>query len=86
MSLCPSRCHSLNLQQITAGTSAADSQCGEKSNHMTLVVIITVMLLVVVIIAAVLLRHYKMKGFWSVNTGEDYETKKLFFLLDHNHF
>uniref|UniRef100_A0A3P9DI19 Tumor necrosis factor receptor superfamily member 14 n=1 Tax=Maylandia zebra TaxID=106582 RepID=A0A3P9DI19_9CICH len=38
------QCHSLNLQQITAGTSAADSQCGEKSNHMTLVVIITVII------------------------------------------
>ncbi|XP_042072402.1 tumor necrosis factor receptor superfamily member 14 isoform X4 [Haplochromis burtoni] len=25
------QCHSLNLQQITAGTSATDSQCGEKN-------------------------------------------------------
>ncbi|KAL3999962.1 cleavage and polyadenylation specificity factor subunit 4 [Sarotherodon galilaeus] len=57
------QCHSLNRQQITAGTSAADTQCEEKSNHVTVVVIITVMLLIVFIIAAVLLlRHYKKKG------------------------
>lgn len=31
VSLCPSRCHLLNLQQKTAGTSAADAQCGERS-------------------------------------------------------
>lgn len=31
VSLCPSRCHLLNLQQITAGTSAADAHCGERS-------------------------------------------------------
>ncbi|CAI5638920.1 unnamed protein product [Oreochromis niloticus] len=43
------QCHSLNLQQITAGTSAADAQCGEGSVNVPAAVGAAVIILIVII-------------------------------------
>lgn len=43
------QCHSLNLQQITAGTSAADAQCGEGSVNVPAAVGGAVAVLIVII-------------------------------------
>uniref|UniRef100_A0A3P9C0L4 TNFR-Cys domain-containing protein n=1 Tax=Maylandia zebra TaxID=106582 RepID=A0A3P9C0L4_9CICH len=53
LSLCPSRCHSLNLQLITEGTLAADNQCGEKSNHVTPTITVIVLIIVGLVISAI---------------------------------
>lgn len=59
MSLCHSRCESINLQLIRPGTASDDAQCGEHSSNTTVTVISVVVPLL--LIAAVVFIFIKRK-------------------------
>uniref|UniRef100_A0A3Q0S2B1 TNFR-Cys domain-containing protein n=1 Tax=Amphilophus citrinellus TaxID=61819 RepID=A0A3Q0S2B1_AMPCI len=61
MSLCPSRCEDLNLQQITAGTSAADAQCGPHGVNVGVAVGVSVSLVFIIAVVSLLLFYFIKK-------------------------
>ncbi|KAL3999963.1 peripheral myelin protein 22 [Sarotherodon galilaeus] len=56
------QCHSLNLQLITAGTSAADAQCGERSVNVGAAVGAAVAVIILIIGGLLLLWYLKKRA------------------------
>uniref|UniRef100_A0A3Q0RY86 TNFR-Cys domain-containing protein n=1 Tax=Amphilophus citrinellus TaxID=61819 RepID=A0A3Q0RY86_AMPCI len=57
------QCEDLNLQLITAGTSAADAQCGERGVNVTAAVVGSVVLILIIVAAAGVYLFFRKKYF-----------------------
>ncbi|XP_041859101.1 tumor necrosis factor receptor superfamily member 14-like isoform X1 [Melanotaenia boesemani] len=64
------QCESKNLQQIKAGTSSSDAECGEKSSSLTPAAVVGIILVVLLLIATVVLLILHRKKKLSLISGK----------------
>ncbi|XP_047425495.1 tumor necrosis factor receptor superfamily member 14-like isoform X2 [Mugil cephalus] len=65
------QCESMNLQLITAGTSSADSVCGEQTSNVGVIVGVIIGLVVLVVLIVVVLYYIKRKNKYLAVTDEN---------------